>query len=568
MLPRGWAALAIVAASATSASAQLATDHFGIERFRLASDRAGLLDVEWAGVPGHLSWGAGVLVGFAHDPLVLYDRDMNVIDAVVDRRVTTSVQGALGLYDRVSLGLAIDVVGYQSGSDAATSPTMRSLPGGGIGDFRLLAKVLAVGDARYQVAFIPAVTVPGAGAKGYLREAGLVFAPAIAASVRASALRAAVNLGYVAKPRVDTAGLVSDDEGFAKLGLGYSIGGEHAPIADVWWTTSFAAPLGDRDSNQIAIEMLGGVGRQLTPALGAFVAGGAGLDNGFGTPDWRLLAGVRYELASSDRDGDRIEGDADKCPDAAEDVDGFADADGCPDPDNDRDGVADAADRCPAEAEDRDGFQDTDGCADPDNDGDGIADAQDACPLKAEDKDGFQDSDGCPDDKATIAGSVVDPEGRPIGGASVTIVQLELPSAAPIELTADADGKFTTTLDGGQLQVTARAKEYKESSTETTVAPGSSGPLVVQVVRAVRAGQLRGQVLAFDGQPLTATINVKGAKGNATATTDAEGRFTVELPEGAFSVEIVSAGYVSQTRSVKIKLDGVTVLNVDLRSSK
>lgn len=568
MLPRGWAALAIVAASATSASAQLATDHFGIERFRLASDRAGLLDVEWAGVPGHLSWGAGVLVGFAHDPLVLYDRDMNVIDAVVDRRVTTSIQGAVGLYDRVSLGLAIDVVGYQSGSDAATSPTMRTLPGGGIGDFRLLAKILAAGDARYQVAFIPALTIPGAGAKGYLREAGLVFAPAVAASMRAGALRAAVNLGYVAKPRVDTAGLVSDDEAFAKLGLGYAVGGERAPIVDVWWTTSFAAPLGDRDSNQIAIEMLAGVGRQLTPAVGAFVAGGAGLDNGFGTPDWRVLAGVRYELASGDRDGDRIEGAADACPEDAEDIDGFADADGCPDPDNDRDGVADASDRCGTDAEDKDGFQDSDGCADLDNDADGIADAQDRCPLQAEDKDGFQDTDGCVDDKATVAGSVVDPDGRPIGGAKVTIVQLELPAAAPIELASDADGTFTTTLDGGRLQVTARAKDYKESSTEVTVAPGSSGPLVVKVVRAVRAGQLRGQVLSFAGQPLSATVNVKGPKGSASATTDAEGRFTVELPEGAFSVEIMSTGFVSQTRTVKIKLDGVTVLNVDLRSTK
>jgi hypothetical protein len=568
MLPRGWAALAIVAASATSASAQLATDHFGIERFRLASDRAGLLDVEWAGVPDHLSWGAGVVVGFAHDPLVLYDRDMNVIDAVVDRRLTTSVQGALGLYDRLSIGVAIDVVGYQTGSDAATSPTMRTLPGGGIGDLRLLAKVLAVGDARYQVAFIPALTIPGAGAKGYLREAGVVFAPAVAASMRAGSLRAAVNLGYVAKPRVDTAGLISDDEAFAKLGLGYTIGGERAPILDAWWTTSFAAPLGDRTSNQVAIEMLAGVGRQLTPAVGVFVAGGTGLDNGFGTPDWRALAGVRYELAAGDRDGDRIEGAADKCPDDAEDLDGFADSDGCPDPDNDGDGVADAADRCAQEAEDNDGFQDTDGCADPDNDGDGVADAQDRCPLQAEDKDGFQDTDGCADAKATVAGSVVDPDGRPIGGASVTIVQLELPDATPIQLTSDPDGKFTATLDGGQLQITARARDYKESSTEATVAPGSSGPLVVKVVRAVRAGQLRGQVLSFDGQPLTATINVKGPKGNATATTDAEGRFTVELPEGAFSVEIVSAGFVSQTRSVKIKLDGVTVLNVDLRSTK
>src|SRR6266542_1023822 len=122
MLPRGWAALTLVAAAATSAGAQTATDGFGIERFTPAIDRAGLLDVEWGGVPGHLAWGAGVLVGFAHDPLVIYDREMNAVGALVDRRMTTTVVGSIGLFTRLELGAAIDVIGYQTGSD--TSPTM------------------------------------------------------------------------------------------------------------------------------------------------------------------------------------------------------------------------------------------------------------------------------------------------------------------------------------------------------------------------------------------------------------------------------------------------------------
>jgi OOP family OmpA-OmpF porin len=98
-----------------------------------------------------------------------------------------------------------------------------------------------------------------------------------------------------------------------------------------------------------------------------------------------------------DTDGDGILDKDDKCPNEAEDKDGFQDEDGCPDPDNDGDGVPDKADKCPMEPEDKDGFQDDDGCPDPDNDGDGIPDAADKCPNEAEDKDGFQDDDGCPD---------------------------------------------------------------------------------------------------------------------------------------------------------------------------
>jgi OOP family OmpA-OmpF porin len=69
-----------------------------------------------------------------------------------------------------------------------------------------------------------------------------------------------------------------------------------------------------------------------------------------------------------------------------------------PAPDPDGDGITGDADRCPDQAEDKDGFQDADGCPDPDNDGDGIDDAHDACPDAPETVNGWQDEDGCPDE--------------------------------------------------------------------------------------------------------------------------------------------------------------------------
>jgi outer membrane protein OmpA-like peptidoglycan-associated protein len=106
---------------------------------------------------------------------------------------------------------------------------------------------------------------------------------------------------------------------------------------------------------------------------------------------------VRPPAPPSDRDHDRLADKHDRCPDQAEDRDGFEDQDGCPDLDDDKDGVSDTRDRCPKNAEDRDGFQDDDGCADPDNDTDGVLDAADKCPAAREDQDGFHDDDGCPD---------------------------------------------------------------------------------------------------------------------------------------------------------------------------
>jgi OOP family OmpA-OmpF porin len=124
-------------------------------------------------------------------------------------------------------------------------------------------------------------------------------------------------------------------------------------------------------------------------------------------PDFEVLGSVFIsfgekdviikEASSGDRDGDGIPDNLDKCPNEAEDKDGFQDEDGCPDLDNDGDGIPDSRDKCPNDPEDKDGFQDEDGCPDLDNDGDGIPDALDKCPNEPEDKDGFQDEDGCPD---------------------------------------------------------------------------------------------------------------------------------------------------------------------------
>ena len=107
---------------------------------------------------------------------------------------------------------------------------------------------------------------------------------------------------------------------------------------------------------------------------------------------------IEQPPVDDDPDKDGIIGANDKCPNEAEDMDGFQDDDGCPDLDNDGDGVADSDDKCPAEPEDKDGFQDEDGCPDPDNDGDGVPDAADKCGDQPETRNGFQDDDGCPDE--------------------------------------------------------------------------------------------------------------------------------------------------------------------------
>ncbi|MCO6497082.1 MAG: OmpA family protein [Chitinophagaceae bacterium] len=103
----------------------------------------------------------------------------------------------------------------------------------------------------------------------------------------------------------------------------------------------------------------------------------------------------------SDRDGDGIPDDDDRCPDAA----GPSSLKGCPD--RDGDGIADIDDKCP----DQKGVAKYQGCPIPDSDGDGINDEEDkcpnvpgvaryqGCPIPDSDGDGVNDEvDKCPNE--------------------------------------------------------------------------------------------------------------------------------------------------------------------------
>jgi OOP family OmpA-OmpF porin len=158
-------------------------------------------------------------------------------------------------------------------------------------------------------------------------------------------------------------------------------------------------------------------GRVLSPLAFAAKLVPVGDETNYGGPDFQVVGGlymnfgeverqiivrekvvVRESAVDLDPDRDGIVGDADKCPQVAEDKDGFEDDDGCPESDNDKDDIPDAQDKCPLKAETKNGFEDDDGCPEEDLDGDGFLGTQDQCPTEPETKNGYKDDDGCPDE--------------------------------------------------------------------------------------------------------------------------------------------------------------------------
>ncbi len=432
-----------------------------IERFRPAIDDKGLVTTESGSIPTHLGFQTGLDLNYALNPLVIRDANGDVVGDIVSHRVAGDALFTIGLFDYVSLGVDLPITFLQVGGDvqqnlADAVGVSSGLASVGIGDLKIAPKVRILREDKHFVslAIIPAVTLPTAGGlkfggsgvsydygNSYLGEGPgkFAFIPEVALSTNVYGFRLAGNLAYRLRQPVRYLGALEiNPELVYRAGVGYDFSSLTRKMnslmlfAELFGATADRNPFGliqdpsaTPEEQRIAevdarltnpLEWAAGTRYEIFPGLHVEGGFGAGILPGYGSPDLRLFAGVRYAHEDTDKDHDGIQDDDDKCPEDPEDKDGFEDADGCPDPDNDGDGLPDSADHCPDQAEDNDGFQDADGCPDVDNDNDTVLDKDDKCPNEAgdpafagcpapdRDKDGITDADdACPDDAGPAA---------------------------------------------------------------------------------------------------------------------------------------------------------------------
>lgn len=404
-------------AGQTSARAQATIDRgFTVERFQLAFEK-GIMNVEWGKVPEHMVWSLSAWLGAADDPLVTYDvADPDTrLGSLVDTRIGGAITGAMSFLDRVAIAVTVPVVLYQDGDSIDGVAMDGAITTGGAGDVELGGKVaLLPPEHPLGLAIIARLTTPTATSEAdYLGEGSVTFAPELAISHAFGRVRAAINVGVLLREQTMVGDLEVDDEITARLGLGYAVTPELELAGTLTESTALTEPF--EAKNRGVLEGLVGGSYQIASSASLFAGAGAAIDEGFGSPDWRVLLGARLSgaaaeepeplappiattepepLPPADTDGDGIVDPDDSCPTEAETVNGYEDLDGCPDdPDLDGDGIPASADGCPEEPEDVDNFEDQDGCPELDNDRDGVADTTDGCPDEA----GPVENRGCPD---------------------------------------------------------------------------------------------------------------------------------------------------------------------------
>ncbi|RKH66871.1 cell envelope biogenesis protein OmpA [Corallococcus llansteffanensis] len=393
---------ALFAAPDARAQATAVSQAIDVQQYKPGPGISDVLAVQGAQVQRHLGWNVGLSVNYADKPLNFFDpRSDTYVTSLVKSQVGVDLMGAVGFLDRFEIGVVLPVTIQSSeASPGVDSSFSNGVGGGGIGDLRLIPKARLLDRENFGLALAVPVSLPTGGASDFLGGSGVSVNPRLVAEY-GRRFRVLANLGVDLRKSEQLRNL---NTGSA---LAYGLGAElpfelgKVPLA---LDATLAGTLGfkQQDEEERPLELLAALKyRPTTGGLAAHVGAGPGLTHGYGTPTFRVLAGLSYSTPERAPAPPRP-----VCPEGPEDFDGFQDADGCADPDNDSDGIPDTADKCPLEPETVNDFEDADGCPDTkplpppppvDTDGDGLMDPDDKCPNAPEDKDGFQDEDGCPD---------------------------------------------------------------------------------------------------------------------------------------------------------------------------
>jgi outer membrane protein OmpA-like peptidoglycan-associated protein len=345
---------------------------FDAQRYAPPAGSAGGLLVERAMVPERLAWSVGLFADVADNPVIVSDPDTGeVLSRPVDTLVVLDLMGSVAVLGRLELALDIPLVPVASGDDLGLGGQLLSAEPG-LGDLRFVPKVLLLGDYRSPTVLSLAmpITMPTGDAEAMRGAGEASIEPKLLLTVRGGSVRVHGSTGLRARPGLEALDPIGSEWTYG-LGLTWVV---VRPL-DLLVEASGAADLtrGGPALTDVPLELLGGVlwrpDRSWTVTAGA----GPGLTDGLGTPDVRVVAGVRFmdhaddkpgdideRSAPTDTDGDDIPDEDDSCVRDPEDDDGYLDRDGCPEPDNDEDGVLDDDDECPQVAEERGG--DGDGC--------------------------------------------------------------------------------------------------------------------------------------------------------------------------------------------------------------
>jgi hypothetical protein len=350
----------------TSKTATAQSRNLDVERFQPALDDAGFISLDGTRGPPPLRFAFALFLDLSIDPVELDVEGDKFVP--VERRIATHLSAEVGILGRLSAAVRLPLILHQEGEQ---------LPGSD--DAKLTSFALRDPQVSLRYRFLGVSMVDRDAPKD-----GPGLALQLGSSLPIGTDAAFASDGAV---RVDAA-LLGDFQ-LLGAGAGASIGYRHhfreatggglPENNELTFAAALKVPLPPLPILVAVLEVRGAAdfkskaGTALEVGLGAnlnlgdvilALSGSIGPTDGIGTPDGRVVLGLRWIPSDSDQDGDGLSDGDDQCPFLAEDPDGFNDQDGCPEPDNDNDLIPDLDDRCPNVQAEEGKDEDEDGCTD------------------------------------------------------------------------------------------------------------------------------------------------------------------------------------------------------------
>lgn len=165
---------------------------------------------------------------------------------------------------------------------------------------------------------------------------------------------------------------------------------------------------------------------------------------------------------------------------------------------------------------------------------------------------------GPPTGPGRVSG-VVRTESGPLAGAEVLAVETQ------VSAKSDVAGRYVLAKVGpGPVTVQVKAEGFTSAEEIAQVAPGGEASLDFVLVpkTTVLRATLRGLLRAKSGEALKGTVRLVELKQKLEVKSD--GRFSIEVPSGKYTLIIEARGFVTQTRVVEVSGGDQAIFHAEL----
>lgn len=266
-------------------------------KFQPVSGPADYLQTRGVDVLPHFKFSTGTMFSFERRPLeIVYKNSGAALTDVIQHRYNLDLFLAIGLMDRIELGLALPfAMGQVSKGLNYLGDVHSSSLDGGVGDLRLSSKLKLWKGEYFGFGLAAPLTFPTASLDEFFGENSFTFSPAALADFNTTYFGVAINAGY--RVRGDKSinfrsqDIIINDELFGSVGVRTTVVKNKI---DLIGDAFFSVPVKSQEIEEVPVEILGGMRFHLPYGVMANIGGGAGLTRGAGAPTYRILAGLSW----------------------------------------------------------------------------------------------------------------------------------------------------------------------------------------------------------------------------------------------------------------------------------